>query len=47
MRSRAQLHCQVNSFLCLSTNDLENRLLPNDLAIIRNQRVDHRGHVGH
>jgi hypothetical protein len=47
-RSRAQqLHYQVNSFLCSSTNDLENRLLPNDLIIIRNQGVDHGGHVGH
>jgi hypothetical protein len=47
-RSRAQqLHHQVNSFLCSSTNDLENRLLPNDLIIIRNQGVDHGGHVGH
>jgi hypothetical protein len=28
-------------------NDLENRLIPNDLIIIRNQGVDHGGHVGH
>jgi hypothetical protein len=35
-RSRAQQLCrQVNSFLCSSTNDLENRLLPNDLIVIR------------
>jgi hypothetical protein len=48
MRSRAQqLRRQVNSFLYSSTNDLENRLLPNDLIVIRNQGVDHRGHVGH
>jgi hypothetical protein len=48
MRSRAQrLNHQVNSLLCLSTNDLENRLLPNDLIVIRNQGVDHGGHVGH
>jgi hypothetical protein len=48
MRSRAQqLHHQVNSFLCLSANDLENRWLPNDLIVIRNQGVDHGGHVGH
>jgi hypothetical protein len=41
-RSQAQqLHHQVNSFLCLSANDLENRLLPNDLIVIRNQKVDH------
>jgi hypothetical protein len=48
MRSRAQqLHHQVNSFICSSANDLENRLLPNDLIIIRNQEADHGGHVGH
>jgi hypothetical protein len=48
MRSRAQqLRCQVNSFLCSSANDLENRLLPNDLIVIRNQGEDHGGHVGH
>jgi hypothetical protein len=48
MRSRAQQLCrQVNSFLCLSANDLENRLLPNNLIVIRNQRVDHEEHVGH
>jgi hypothetical protein len=47
-RSRAQhLRHQVKSFLCSSANDLENRLLPNDLIIIRNQGVDHGGHVGH
>jgi hypothetical protein len=48
MRSRAQqLHHQVNSFLCSSANDLENRLLPNDLIVIRNQGVDHGEHAGH
>jgi hypothetical protein len=37
MRSRAQqLYCQVNSFLCSSANDLENKWLPNDLIVIRN-----------
>jgi hypothetical protein len=47
-RSRAQqLRHQVNLFLCTSANDLENRLLPNDLIVIRNQGVDHGGHVGH
>jgi hypothetical protein len=47
-RSRAQrLNHQLNSFLCSFTNDLENRLLPNDLIVIRNQGVDHGGHVGH
>jgi hypothetical protein len=48
LRQQAQELCrQVNSFLCLSTNDLENGLLPNDLIVIKNQRVDHGGHVGH
>jgi hypothetical protein len=47
MRSRAQQLChKVNSFLCSSANDLENRLLPNDLIDIRNQEVDHGEHVG-
>jgi hypothetical protein len=47
-RSRAQQLChQVNSFLCSSANDLENRWLPNVLIVIRNQGVDHGGHVGH
>jgi hypothetical protein len=47
-RLRAQqLHHQVNSFLCLSANDLENRLLPNDLIDIRNQGVVHEEHAGH
>jgi hypothetical protein len=48
LRSRAQqLRHQVNLFLCSSANDLENRLLTNDLIIIRNQAVDHGEHVGH
>jgi hypothetical protein len=48
MRSRAQqLRRQVNSFLCSFTNDLENRLLPNNLIIIRNQGVDHGEHAEH
>jgi hypothetical protein len=47
-RSRAQqLRHQVNSFLCSSANDLENRLLPNHLIVIRNQGVDHGEHVRH
>jgi hypothetical protein len=47
-RSRAQqLHHQVNSFLRSSSNNLGNRLQPNDLIVIRNQGVDHGGHVGH
>jgi hypothetical protein len=48
MRSRAQQLCrQVNSFLCSSANDLENRFLPNDLIVIRNQGVDHVEHAGY
>jgi hypothetical protein len=47
-RSRAQqLRRKVNSFLCSSANNLENKLLPNDLIVIRNQGVDHGGHLGH
>jgi hypothetical protein len=47
-QSQAQQLChQVNSFLCSSTNDLENRLLPNNLIVIRNKGVDHGGHVVH
>jgi hypothetical protein len=47
-RSRAQqLRRLVNSFLCPSANDLENRLLPNVLIVIRNQGVDHGEHEGH
>jgi hypothetical protein len=47
-RLRAQqLRRQANSFLYLFANDLENRLLPNDLIFIRNQGVDLGGHVGH
>jgi hypothetical protein len=30
----------VNSFLCLSTNYLEKRSLPNDLIIVRNHEDD-------
>jgi hypothetical protein len=36
-RSRAQqLNHQVNSFFCSSTYNIESRLLPNDLIILRN-----------
>jgi hypothetical protein len=46
-RSRAQQqHRQVNSFLCSSANDHENRLLHNDLIVIRNQGVDHGEYAG-
>jgi hypothetical protein len=48
MRSRAQqLRRQINSFLCSFVNELENRLLPNGLIVIRNQGVNYEGHVGH
>jgi hypothetical protein len=47
-RSRAQqVRHQVNSFLYSSANDLENRLQPNDLIVIKNQGVDHGEHVEH
>jgi hypothetical protein len=47
-KSRAQQLChRVNSLLCSSANELDNRLLPNDLIVIRNQGVDHGGHVRH
>jgi hypothetical protein len=48
MRSPTQqLRRQVTSFLCSPANDLENRLLPNDLIVTRNQGVDHGEHKGH
>jgi hypothetical protein len=41
-RSRAQqLNHQVNSFLCSSTYNIESRLLPNNLIVLRNQGDDH------
>jgi hypothetical protein len=47
-RSRAQqLNHQVNSFLCSSTYNIESRLLPNDLIVLRNQRKDHEGQMEH
>src|SRR5207237_8312076 len=43
-RSRAhQLKQQVNSFLCSSTCENENRLLPNDLLVLRNLGEDQQG----
>jgi hypothetical protein len=46
--SRAQqLNHQVNSFLCSSTYNIENRLLPNDLIILRNQGEDYGGQMEH
>jgi hypothetical protein len=47
-RSRAQqLRRSINLFFYSSANDLENRLLSNDLIVIRNQGANYRGHVGH
>jgi hypothetical protein len=47
-RSRAQqLNHQVNSFLYSSDYNIESRLLPNDLIVLRNQGKDHRGQTEH
>jgi hypothetical protein len=47
-RLRAQqLNHQVNSFLCSSAYNIESRLLPNDLIILRNQEEDHGGQIEH
>jgi hypothetical protein len=47
-QSRAQqLIHQVNSFLCSSAYNIESRLLPNDLIVLRNQGKDHRGQTEH
>jgi hypothetical protein len=47
-RSRAQqLNHQVNSFLRSSTYNIENRLLPNELIVLRNQGKDHGGQMEH
>jgi hypothetical protein len=47
-RSQAQqLNHQVNSFLCSSAYNIESRLLPNDLIVLRNQENDHRGQTEH
>jgi hypothetical protein len=47
-RSRAQqLNYQVNSFLCSSAYNIESRLLPNDLIVLRNQGEDHGGQMEH
>jgi hypothetical protein len=46
-RSRAQqLNHQINSFLCSSYN-IESRLLPNNLIVLRNQGEDHGGQMEH
>jgi hypothetical protein len=47
-RSRAQqLNHQVNSFLSSSVYNIESRLLPNDLIVLRNQGEDHGGQMEH
>jgi hypothetical protein len=47
-RSRAQqLNHQVNSFLCSSAYNIENRLLPNELIVLRNLGEDHGGQTEH
>jgi hypothetical protein len=47
-RSRAQqLNHQVNSFLCSSAYNIESRLLPNDLIVLRNPGKDHGGQTEH
>jgi hypothetical protein len=47
-RSRVQqLNHQVNSFLCSSAYNIESRLLPNDLIVLRNQGKDHIGQMEH
>jgi hypothetical protein len=47
-RSRAQqLNHQVNSFLCSFAYNIESRLLPNDLIVLRNQREGHGGQTEH
>src|SRR5947207_12783760 len=52
-RSRArQLKQQVNSFLCSSSCENENRLLPNDVLVLRNEGeghgvlMEHQGRAG-
>jgi hypothetical protein len=42
-----QFNHQVNSFLCSSTYNIESRLLPNDLIVLRNQGEDNGGQTEH
>jgi hypothetical protein len=42
-----QLNHQVKSFLCSSAYNIESRLLPKDLIVLRNQVEDHRGQMEH
>jgi hypothetical protein len=47
-RSREQqLNHQVNSFLCSTIYNIESRLLPNDLIVLRSQGEDHGGQMEH
>jgi hypothetical protein len=47
-RSRAeQLNHQVNSFLCSFAYNINSRLLPNDLIVLRNQGEDHEEQTEH
>jgi hypothetical protein len=47
-RSRAQqLNHEANSFLCSSAYNIESRLLPIDLIVLRNQGEDHGGQTEH
>jgi hypothetical protein len=47
-RSRVQqLNHQVNLFLCSSGYNIESRLLPNNLIILRNQGEYHGGQMEH
>jgi hypothetical protein len=47
-QSRArQLNHPVNSFLCSSTYNIESRLLPNHLIVLRNQGEDNGGQTEH
>jgi hypothetical protein len=42
-----QLNHQVNSFLCSSAYNIESRLLPINLIVLRNQGEDHGGQTEH
>jgi hypothetical protein len=47
-QSRArQLNHQVYSFLCSFAYNIESRLLPNDLIVLRNQGEHHGGQMEH
>jgi hypothetical protein len=47
-RSRAQrLNHHVNSILCSFAYNIESRLLPHDLIVLRNQGEEHGGQIEH